>query len=125
MSKEGKVRVVTDGIEGFFSRARDHARKLDRGEKLEPEMVISFEDASEMMKVLSAERLRLLRASKKAMPVSVLANALRRNARAVSRDIDLLESFGLLRTHYVPNPGHGRRRIVEARAEKYQLTASI
>jgi predicted transcriptional regulator len=78
-----------------------------------------------MMKVLSAERIRLLRASKKATPVSVLADSLKRNLRAVSRDIDLLESFGLLRTHYVPNPGHGRRRIVEASAGKYQLTATI
>jgi predicted transcriptional regulator len=125
MSKKVKVRLVTDGIEGFIGRAREHARKLDRGETWEPEVVISFEDASEMMRVLSAERVRLLRASKKAMPVSELANALRRNTRAVSRDIDLLESFGLLRTRYVPNPGHGRRRMVEASADKYQLTASI
>jgi predicted transcriptional regulator len=125
MSKKGRTRVITDGVEGFFSRAREHARKLDRGEKLEPELVISFEDASEMMKVLSAERLRLLRASKAATPVSVLADTLKRNTRAVSRDIDLLESFGLLRTHYVPNPGHGRRRIVESSAKRYQLIASI
>jgi len=125
MSKKVKVRLVTDGVEGFISRAREHARKLDQGETWEPEVVISFEDASEMMRILSAERVRLLRASKKAMPVSVLANALRRNTRAVSRDIDLLESFGLLRTHYAPNPGHGRLRIVEASADRYQLTASI
>jgi predicted transcriptional regulator len=125
MSKKVKVRLVTDGVKGFISRAREHARKLDRGETWEPEVVISFDDASEMMRVLSAERVRLLRSSKKARPVSVLANALKRNTRAVSRDINLLESFGLLRTHYVPNPGHGRRRIVEASAEKYQLTASI
>jgi predicted transcriptional regulator len=125
MSKKIKVRLVTDGVEGFIGRAREQARKLDRGETWEPEVVISFADASEMMRVLSAERVRLLRASKKAMPVSALANALKRNTRAVSRDIDMLESFGLLRTHYVPNPGHGRRRIVEATAEKYQLTASI
>jgi predicted transcriptional regulator len=125
MSNEGKVRVVTDGVDGFFSRAREHARKLDRGEKLEPELVIAFEDASEMMKVLSAERLRVLRASKKATPVSVLAGTLKRNARAVSRDINLLESFGLLRTRYVPNPGHGRRRIVESSAKTYQLIATI
>jgi predicted transcriptional regulator len=125
MSKEAKVRVVTDGLDGFFGRAREHARKLDRGEKVEPELVIAFEDAGEMMKVLSAERLRVLRASKKATPVSVLAGTLKRNARAVSRDIDLLESFGLVRTCYVPNPGHGRRRIVESSAKNYQLIASI
>ncbi len=53
MSKEAKVQVVTDGVDGFFGRAREHARKLDRGEKVEAELVIAFEDAGEMMKVLS------------------------------------------------------------------------
>lgn len=125
MNKEAKVRVVTDGVDGFFNRAREHARKLDQGKRVEAELVIAFEDAGEMMKVLSAERLRLLRASKKATPVSVLAEELKRNLRAVSRDIDLLESFGLLRTRYIPNPGHGRRRIVESSARTYQLVATI
>jgi hypothetical protein len=46
MSREAKVRVVTDGVDGFFNRAREHARKLDRGEKLEAELVIAFEDAA-------------------------------------------------------------------------------
>ena len=125
MNRKTKVRMVTDGVDGFFRRGREHARKLDRGERLEPEMVIAFADAGEMMKVLSAERLRLLRASKTATPVSALAGALKRNARAVSRDVNLLESFGLLRTHYVPNPGHGRRRMVESSARTYQLIAGI
>jgi len=125
MSKEARVSLVTDGVDGFFSRAHEHARKLDRGEKVEAELVIAFEDASEMMKVLSVERLRVIRASKKATPVSVLAGALKRNTRAVSRDINLLESFGLLRTRYVSNPGHGRRRIVESRAKTYRLIACI
>jgi predicted transcriptional regulator len=107
MSKETKVRVVTDGVDGFFNRAREHARKLDRSERLETELVIAFEDASEMMKVLSAERLRVLRASKRATPVSVLADALKRNARAVSRDINLLESFGLCAHAMSPIPDMG------------------
>jgi predicted transcriptional regulator len=125
MSKKTRIRVVTDGVGGFFARAREHARKLDRGEKLPPELVITFEDAGEMMRVLSAERLRLLRASKTATPVAALAGTLKRNPRAVSRDIDLLESFGLLRTRFVRNPGHGRRKIVESSAKKYQLIANI
>lgn len=125
MRRKPNVRVVTDGTDGFFGRAREHARKLDRSKKLQPELVIAFEDAGEMMKVLSSERLRLLSASKTATLVSDLAGALKRNPRAVSRDVNLLESFGLLRTRYVPNPGHGRRKIVESSAKKYQLVASI
>jgi predicted transcriptional regulator len=125
MRKRTHIRLVTDEVDGFFARAREHARKLDRGETLLPELVITFESAGEMIKVLSTERLRLLRASKTATPVTDLAGRLKRNPRAVSRDINLLESFGLLRTHYVPNPGHGRRKIVESSAKKYQLIANI
>jgi predicted transcriptional regulator len=79
-----------------------------------------------MMRVLSAQRIRLLRvARKKATPVSDLAVGLKRDTRAVGRDVDLLERFGLLRTRYEKNPGHGKRRIVESRAAKYQLIATI
>ena len=126
MSKEAKIWVTADGPEGFFRRVREHARKLDRNEPIAPEITVTFEDVSDMLRVLSAQRVRLLRvASQKALPVSDLATGLKRDARAVSRDIDLLESFGLIRTRYEANPGHGRRRIVEPRAAKYQLLATL
>jgi predicted transcriptional regulator len=126
MSKKGKVRVTTDGVKGFFARVRDHARKLDRGEALPPEVTISFENASDMLKVLSPERVRVLCLAKKgAASVSSLANGLKRDTRAVSRDVDLLEQFGLLCTRYQVNPGHGKLRIVEPRASRYQLVANV
>lgn len=126
MKKNISVRVTGDGVEGFFDRARDHARKLDRGEELEAEVIVSFENASDMMRVLSVERIRLLRvAREKTAAVSDLAADLKRDARAVSRDVDLLERFGLLQTHYEKNPGHGKRRVVECRAVKYHLEATI
>ena len=126
MSKKARIWVTADGPEGFFRRTREHARKLDHNEPIAPEITVTFEDASDLLRVLSAQRVRLLRAAgKKALPVSDLAVGLKRDARAVSRDIDLLESFGLVRTRYEVNPGHGRRRIVEPRAAKYQLLATI
>jgi len=126
MKKMTKVRVTNDGVKGFFTRAREHARKLDRGEPIAPEFVVSFESADDMLRVLSAERVRLLAvARKRPLSVSELALGLKRDTRAVSRDIDLLESFGLLRTRYESNPGHGRRRIVEPRASSYKLVANI
>jgi predicted transcriptional regulator len=125
MNKNVKIRVTGDGVKGFFDRAREHARKLDRGEELAPEITVSFENASDMMRVLSAQRIRLLRVARKKATVSDLAVGLRRDTRAVGRDVDLLERFGLLRTRYEKNPGHGKRRIVESRAAKYQLIATI
>lgn len=126
MKRNTKVWVTGDGAEGFFRRAREHARKLDRGEPIAPQITVTFEDVRDMLRVLSAERVRLLRvAREKAVPVSDLASGLKRDTRAVSRDVDLLESFGLLRTRYEKNPGHGRRRIVEPCAANYQLLAAI
>ena len=61
MSKNVKVRVASDGTKGFFARARVHARKLDRGEELALEITVSFQDANDMMRILSTERIRLLR----------------------------------------------------------------
>jgi len=124
--KSAKARIGIDTVDGFFTRARERARKLDRGERVTPEIVISFEDPADLLRVLSVQRIRLLRlAKKKPMPVSDLAGRLKRDPRAVSRDVDLLEEFGLLRSRYETNPGHGRRRIVDARASEYQLHAAI
>jgi predicted transcriptional regulator len=126
MSRRIKVRISNDGVKGFFDRAREHARKLDRSEDLAPEMMISFENASDMMRILSPQRVRVLRVARQgAAPVSTLASDLNRDTRAVSRDVDLLEQFGLLRTRYQSNPGHGKRRIVEPCAEKFQLVATV
>jgi predicted transcriptional regulator len=126
MNKSIKVRVTGDGAKGFFDRARERARRLDRGEELAPEITVAFENANDMIRVLSAQRIRLLSVARgKATPVSALAVGLKRDTRAVGRDVDLLERFGLLRTRYEKNPGHGKRRIVESRAAKYQLVATI
>jgi predicted transcriptional regulator len=70
------MRVVPDGVEGFINRAREHARKLDRGEEWEPETVISFEGSAEMTKALADERLRLS-VNKKAPTFSTLMRSLK------------------------------------------------
>jgi len=126
MKKKVKVRITNHGVEGFFTRAREHARKLDRGETLASEVTVSFESTADLMKVLSPQRICVLRTAKQgAVSVSSLAGALHRDTRAVSRDVDLLEKMGLLRTRYHANPGHGRLRIVEPLAAQYQLVATV
>ena len=106
MKREPKIRVTANGVREFFDRAREHARKLDRGEELAPEVTVLFENASDMIRVLSAERIRLLRkAREKAIPVSDLAADLKRDIRAVGRDVDLLERL----VYYAP----GSRRILD------------
>ena len=122
--KKNKVTIKTGSADEFFHRVRGRAEKLDRGESLPAEMTISFEDPMELISILTSERVRLLRRAKGgSMPISVLADGLKRDVRAVSRDVVVLEKAGLLRTSYRANPGHGRLKIVEALARGYRLTA--
>jgi predicted transcriptional regulator len=118
--------VSSGTIDRFIERSLGRARKLDRGEKLPAEMTMTFEDPSDLIRVLSAGRVRVLRAVRaKAAPVSELAAALRMDRKAVRRDVSLLESFGLVSTRQETNPGHGLRRVVEPCAAKYRLVATI
>jgi predicted transcriptional regulator len=124
--KKNKVTVRTGSSDEFFRRVRGRAEKLDRGESLPAEITISFEDPMELLNILTSERVRLLGCAKtRSLPISDLADSLKRDVRAVSRDVAVLERAGLLRTSYRPNPGHGRLKIVEALARGYRLTANL
>jgi predicted transcriptional regulator len=124
--KKNKVIIKTGSADEFSHRLRGRAEKLDRGETLPAEMTISFEDPMELLSILTSERVRLLRRAKGgSLPISVLADGLNRDVRAVSRDVVVLEKAGLLRTTYRANPGHGRLKIVEALARGYRLTANL
>ena len=100
--------------------------RLDRGEALPAEMRLTFEDPADLLRLLTAQRVRVLHAvRKKPATVSDLARLLRRDRTAVKRDVKVLLSFGLVRTYEETNPGHGRRKIVEPLASKYELLATI
>jgi predicted transcriptional regulator len=121
-----KLSLGTGTAEEFFVRGRERARKLDSGEKLAPELRMTFEDPADLVRVLTAERIRVLSAVREQpRPIAVLATQLRRDRTAVRRDVRILESFGLVRTRERLNPGHGRMRVVEPLAKKYQLTATL
>jgi predicted transcriptional regulator len=121
-----RVKVASGPVEAFIERSLERARKMDRGERLPSEITMTFEDPSDLVRVLSVERVRLLDAVRaKPAPVTELAVTLKRDRKAVRRDVSLLESFGLVKTRDEPNPGHGRRRVVAPRAAKYQLVATI
>ncbi len=121
-----RVTVSSGSVETFIGRSLERARKLDRGRKLPHEITMSFEDPADLVRVLSAERVRVIHAVReKPAPVSELAITLKRDRKAVKRDVTLLESFGLINAREEINPGHGRRRIIEPLAAKYQLIATI
>lgn len=120
------LNVSTGAVEDFFGRSLNRARKLDRGEKLPAEMRLTFEDPADLLRALTAQRVRVLYAvRKKPAPVSDLAVVLKRDRTAVKRDVKILTSLGLLTIHEENNPGHGRRKIVEPLASRYELVAMV
>jgi len=122
-----KVRLDTGTVGEFFERSKVRAEKLDRGEKLPAEFRITFEDPADLLRAISPERLRVLYTIRRRTKptISRLAIILKRDRRAVSRDVKLLEGLGLLRTRNEVNPGHGAMTVVEPLAEKYHLEATV
>jgi len=122
-----KVKLDTGTVAEFFERSKVRAEKLDRGEKLPAEFRITFEDPADLLRAISPERLRVLYTirTKTKPTISRLAIILKRDRRAVSRDVKLLEGLGLLRTRSEANPGHGAMTVVEPLAEKYYLEAIV
>ena len=121
-----KLKINTDGFEGYAKRALARARKLDRRQAIKPEVTITFEDPLAMVEILTAERLRLVQKLKtKSLSVTALAASLRRDPKSVRRDVQKLQRAGVVRTREQINPGHGRTKIVEPVAQEYRLTAVI
>ena len=125
--KVNVLKLDTGTLDEYVKRSIDRAEKLDRNEKLPAEFRITFEDPADLLRVLSAERLRVLYAIRKRTKptISGLAIILKRDRRAVSRDVKLLEGLGLLKTRNEANPGHGAMTVVEPLAEKYHLEATV
>jgi len=110
----------------FFGRSLKRARRLDRGEKLAAEIRLTFEDPADLLRVLTAQRVRVIRAvRKKPASVSDLAIVLKRDRTAVKRDVKILTSFRLVKIREEVNPGHGRRKIIQALASRYELVATV
>jgi len=127
MKKTAKrLNVSTGKTEDFFERSLKRARRLDRGEKVPAEIRLTFEDPADLLRVLTEQRVRVIHAVRqKLAPVTDLAIVLKRDRTAVKRDVKILTSFGLVRIQEEANPGHGRRKIVQPLASKYELVAII
>ena len=121
-----KARIFSDGFEGHRSRSASFVEKLMRREKIKPEIAITFADPLDLANFLTVNCIRLCEATRRG-PVSVsqLATELKRDPKSVRRDIGKMERAGLLRTRLVSNPGHGKTRIVESVAQKFELIATF
>src|SRR5947209_11484468 len=101
-----KITIHTDGFEGFRKRSLERAKKLDRGELLESEKIITFEKG---LPPLTPARIRVFRkVTEKEISITALAKVLHRPREAASRDIPALRPCGPGWVREAPNPAHGR-----------------
>lgn len=121
-----KVVIRTDDVMSFFSRAKDAARRADRGEAFEGKITLSFEDPQRMFAVLSEARRRLmLEVMREPRTINELSHRLHRNRSAITKDVGLLEQMGLLVSQRQSNPGHGIQKVVRSVAPKIEMVATL
>lgn len=121
-----KVVIRTDDVEGFFARAKDAARRADRGQAFEGKVTLSFEDPQRMFTVLSEARRRLmLEVMHEPRTINELTHRLHRNRSAITKDVGLLEKMGLLVSQRQANPGHGIQKMVRSIAPKIEMVATL
>ena len=121
-----KVIIRTDDVDGFFERAKDAARRADRGQPFENKITLAFEDPQRMFTVLSEARRRLmLEVMHEPKSINELSQSLHRNRSAITKDVGLLERFGLLVTQRQVNPGHGIQKVVRSVASKIEMVATL
>jgi predicted transcriptional regulator len=112
-----KMKIHTDGFEGWAKRGRERARLMDAGLPFPPSRGITFESPAEMVRLLTPARLDLFaKVKKRTVSIKDLAQTLGRDVSAVRRDVSALEKFGIVHSQQIVNPGHGRVRMVSAPA---------
>ena len=121
-----KTKIFHDGFEGHVRRSLERAAKMERGEHLDAERIFTFADPLDLFECLTAQRVRLYQvAREKRMSISALAQELGRNRGSVTRDVNKLKKFGLLRLRAQVNPGHGVVQIVEPVAQKVEMRVAF
>ena len=126
MTQLTKLTIKTGTEDAFFKRGRHLAKAADSGKTIAPERIISFEDPSDLMKLVTATRLTLFRAVKET-PGSItdIAIRLHRDRSAVKRDLDELQRAGLVTIIEKVLPGHGRMKEVRVTANRFSLQAEV
>jgi len=120
------VSIRTGNVDEFFTRAKRAALKADRGEYFENKVTISFEDAEEMLLLLSGGRRRImLEVMKRPQTVQELANILNRKRATIVKEIRYLEQKGLLSRKKAQAKDNGSEVFVEAVAPKIELVSML
>ena len=121
-----KTEIRVERVDSFFERGRKLAEAADRGNAIPSSRVVAFEDVESLLHVLTEKRVRLLRqVNQTPTSISLLAKNLKRDRSAVSRDVQVLERFGVIQVTEKPLPGHGSQKWIAPLAAEIHLTAVL
>jgi predicted transcriptional regulator len=120
------VTLKAGNEQDFFRRGKLLARMADAGQPMPEERTVSFENPSDLLRLLTASRLDVFR-SVKSEPgsITVVAARLHRDRSAVKRDVDQLAQVGLVTIETKTLPGHGHMKEVRASAACFRLEAMV
>jgi len=107
-----KPKITSKDFSAFserFGRGLAVARALDRGQPLPFSKTVVEIDLAAFSKTLTEKKRVALfdLVQRDSYSVTELAEKTGRDPSAVRRDVELLESVGMVRTVKEPNPGHG------------------
>lgn len=96
--KVRNIKITIKSDAEFFKEVKNVWKKLEQGKKIKKHEGISFESLEAMRKVLTEERLRILKVIKKYHPGSIyeLAKILNRDTKNVSDDVHYLAELALI-----------------------------
>ena len=121
-----RTEIRVERVDSFFERGRKLAKAADRGNAIPSSRVVAFEDVESLLHVLTKKRVLLLRqVNQTPTSISMLAKNLKRDRSAVSRDVQVLERFGVIQVTEKPLPGHGRQKWIAPLAAEIHLTAVL
>lgn len=121
-----RTEIRVEPVDAFWERGRKTAALADEGKRIPHSQVVAFEDVDDLLSVLTRQRLLLLKELKDtAGSITELARRLNRDRSAVTRDVQLLESYGIVQVSEKVLPGHGRQKWVAPIGHQIRLTARI
>lgn len=92
------IHIGTEDADGGFKRFVDAWERAEKGELVEPEAHLNFEDLPMLLAILTPRRLEVLKTLRQQGPLSVraLSKQLGRDYKNVHSDSRALEDVGLL-----------------------------
>lgn len=110
-----KFRIQIQSIDQFFDEFKHTWEQIEKRKKVERnyDLSLSFSDISQLNKILSTERLRIIEAIKKKKPDSIrsLSKILGREQSNVQRDVQELAGLGVIELKRVKQKGQKRESL--------------